>query len=93
VWRRHENEENGTVFGNLHGGMAERRAGSGGTSIGTKALLVPLDDASPAAAANFGTTALVARIASPRLKYSRAKPSDAMRATNAVAPKRECSII
>jgi hypothetical protein len=27
--RKHENEENATVIGNLHGGMAERRAGGG----------------------------------------------------------------
>ena len=36
--RSRENEENATVIGDLRGGMAERRAGSGGTSIGTKAL-------------------------------------------------------
>jgi hypothetical protein len=29
--RKHENEENATVIGNLHGGMAERRAGGGDT--------------------------------------------------------------
>jgi len=39
VGRRHENEENGGVIGNLHGGVAERRAGSGGTSPDTKALI------------------------------------------------------
>jgi len=47
-----ENEENATVIGNLHGGMAERRAGSGGTFAGTKALFCSRDDAPLAAAAN-----------------------------------------
>ena len=46
-----ENEEI-TVIRNLHGGMAERRAGSGGTSTGTKALIRSRDDAPLAAAAN-----------------------------------------
>ena len=41
----HENEENATVIGDLHGGMAERRAGSGGTSTRTKALFRSRDDA------------------------------------------------
>jgi hypothetical protein len=48
--RRHENEESGTVNVDLLGGMAERRAGSGGTSAGTKALFSSRDDAPPAAA-------------------------------------------
>jgi hypothetical protein len=33
VGLRHENEETSGVFDNLHGGMAERRAGSGGYSL------------------------------------------------------------
>ena len=48
----HGNEENATVIGNLHGGMAERRAGSGGTSAGTKALFRSRDDTPLAAAVN-----------------------------------------
>jgi hypothetical protein len=52
VGRRHENEENATVIGDLHGGMAERRAGSGGTSNGTKALFRSRDDVPLAAAAD-----------------------------------------
>ena len=51
ILRRHENEENGAVIGNLHGGMAERRAGSGGTSAGTEASLCSRYDAPLAAAA------------------------------------------
>jgi len=43
VGRRHETEEKTTVIGNLHGGaaerLAERRAGSGGTSIDTNACV------------------------------------------------------
>jgi hypothetical protein len=50
VGRRHENEENATVICNLHGGVAERRAGSGGTSSDTKASVRPRDDAPLAAA-------------------------------------------
>ena len=52
VGRRHENEENASVIGNLPGGMAEARAGSGGTSTGTKAFFRSRDDAPLAAAAN-----------------------------------------
>jgi hypothetical protein len=37
--RRRENEETATVFGNLHGGMAERSDGGGGTFTGTQALI------------------------------------------------------
>jgi len=50
VGRRHDNEENGAVIGDLHGGMAERRASSRGTSTGTKALFCSRDDAPLAAA-------------------------------------------
>jgi len=52
VGRRHENEENANVNGYLHGGMAERRAGSGGISTGAKALFCSRDDAPLAAAPN-----------------------------------------
>jgi len=50
--RRHENEGNATVIGNLHGGMAERRDGGGGTSTGTKALFYARDSAPLSAAPN-----------------------------------------
>jgi len=52
VGRRHENVDNGAVIGNLHGGMAERRAGRGGTSTGTKTLFRSGDDAPLPAAAD-----------------------------------------
>jgi hypothetical protein len=40
-------------MGNLHGGMAERRAGSGGTATGTQAVFRSQDDAPLAAPANL----------------------------------------
>jgi len=43
--RRHESEENSTVIRTLHGGMAERRAGGGGTFTYTMALIYSRDDA------------------------------------------------
>jgi len=49
VGRRHETEAIATVIGDLHGGMAERRAGSGGTCTGTQALFASQDDAPLAA--------------------------------------------
>jgi len=45
VGRRHANEETATVNGDLHGGMAERRAGSGGIFPGTPALFRSRDNA------------------------------------------------
>ena len=50
VGRSHGNEANATAIGNLHGGMAERRAGSGGPFTGIKALFRSRDDAPLAAA-------------------------------------------
>jgi hypothetical protein len=48
------NEENAHVIDNLHGGVVERRAGSGGTSNGTNAAFRSRDDAPLAAAQGPG---------------------------------------
>jgi hypothetical protein len=50
VGRKHDNDETANVIGDLHGGMAERRAGSGGTSTDREPLLRSWDDAPLAAA-------------------------------------------
>jgi len=48
--RRHGDDDDCAVIGHLHGGVAEHRAGSGGTSRGTNALFRSRDSAPLAAA-------------------------------------------
>jgi hypothetical protein len=56
-------KKNATVIGNRHGGMAERRAGRGGTSTGAKAFDSLTGRRSSGGGARFGAMACAARMA------------------------------
>jgi hypothetical protein len=80
-WAHYENEESATVFRNLHGGLAERRAGGGGTFGDTKYSFRCCGGGD-----TFVATASAARSVFYHINALRVNSSHAMHAAHAVTP-------